>query len=59
VAPVPYNILFESNGSISSDSVIQPSFGNTSATRPVAVEPPQYSHGDALMSCVYRKDRFG
>src|ERR671916_3150488 len=55
VAPVPYMKRLELNGSISKASVIQPSFGLTSAPgRP----PPQVgaggvlSHGDAVMSCV-------
>src|SRR5215212_3304286 len=55
VAPVPYMKRLALNGSISSASVIQPSFGLTSAPgRP----PPQMgaggvlSHGAAVMSCV-------
>ena len=55
VAPVPYMKRLELKGSISKASVIQPSFGLTSAPgRP----PPQtgaggvLSHGAAVMSCV-------
>src|SRR6185369_10245854 len=55
VAPVPYMRRFELKGSISSDSVIQPSFGLTSAP---GLPPPQMgaaghlSHGAAVTSCV-------
>jgi len=49
VAPVPYIIRFESNGSISIDSVIQPSFGVTSGGCGFA---PSDSHGTEEMSCV-------
>src|ERR1044072_1570660 len=55
VAPVPYMSRFELNGSISSDSVIQPSFGLTSAP---GLPPPQsgvagnLSQGAAVTSCV-------
>jgi hypothetical protein len=53
---VPYIIRFELCGSISSDSVIQPSFGVTSGGCGLV---PNVSHGAAEMSIVYRKVRLG
>src|SRR3954452_11888543 len=56
VAPVPYIIRLELNGSISSASVIQPSFGVTSGSCGFA---PNVSHGAADTFIEYRKLRFG
>lgn len=56
VAPVPYIIRLLSNGSISSDSFIQPSFGVSSGGCGLA---PKVSHGTELMSMVYFLVRFG
>lgn len=56
MAPVPYIIRLESNGSISSASVIQPSLGEVSGGVGLA---PQVSHGTEETSCVKRLVRFG
>src|SRR3954469_8440142 len=56
VAPVPYIMRFESNGSISTDSFIQPSFGVASGGWGLLLKS---SHGSALMSIVYRLDWLG
>ena len=56
VAPVPYIIRSESNGSISSDSVIQPSFGDSSGAETFALK---VSHGTEEMSIAYWSTRVG
>ncbi len=56
VAPVPYIIRSESNGSISSDSVIHPSFGVSSGGDGFALN---VSHGTEETSMPYWSSRFG
>ncbi|MNJ39670.1 hypothetical protein D3C77_345480 [compost metagenome] len=56
VAPVPYIIRFELNGSISKSPIIQPSFGEASGGEGML---PKSSHGAAEIFCVYRSVRFG
>src|SRR5688572_30885300 len=56
VAPVPYIMRLELNGSISTEAFIQPSFGVTSGGCGFA---PNVSHGAEETSMVYRKLRFG
>src|SRR5690348_16636226 len=56
VAPVPYMNRLELKGSISIDSVIQPSFGLTSGGCGFA---PRESQGERLTSILYRKLRLG
>lgn len=53
---MPYIIRFESNGSISRDSVIQPSLGAVSGGEGFA---PQLSQGTEETSRVYRFARLG
>src|SRR6185503_1108741 len=56
IAPVPYIRWFESNGSISIDSFIQPNLGAISGSGGTAF---QVSHGDSVMSMSYRRIRVG
>src|ERR687893_702731 len=56
VAPVPYIIRLELNGSISTDAFIQPSFGASSGGCGLA---PKVSHGLAETSMVKRLVRLG
>ena len=50
VAPVPYNILSELNGSISRAATIQPSFGLVSGG--IGFVIPKFNHGAAEISIV-------